>query len=189
MGDKKEILLTGFGPFGDVKSNPAEKLILSLKEQIQDELYQFFVLPVSYSYCSNWSAENITELTTLVIHFGVSAQSKIIQLERTGHNVIGSSIDVDGMSPGGKILQNGPETIQSGLNLELVCNQMNNKGFKCELSDNAGDYLCNFIFYKSLNTAAEKSLFVHIPSEREVSLEDLKEFTLELIRNLLDQVK
>ena len=189
MRDNREIILTGFGTFGDLASNPSEKLINSLKSELQDELYQLFVLPVSYSYCSDWSKVHISESTSLVIHFGVSAKSEVIQLETTGRNVIGTTKDIDGSIPGIKVIEHGPDTIQTELDLDRVCKELQKNCFKCELSDNAGDYLCNYILYKSLTIAPGKSLFVHIPPEEKISIEELKRFTLALIRNLLDQVK
>ena len=189
MSVDKKIIITGFGPFGEIPSNPTEKLIRSLEKELQDELYQLYVLPVSYSYCADWSEDHISESTSLVIHFGVSAKSNIVQLERTGRNVIGQASDIDGSALGEKVIEGGPETLQSELKIDLVCSELNKQGFKCELSDNAGDYLCNFILYKSLRVAPGKALFVHVPPESELSIEDLKAFTLNLIRNLQDQVK
>lgn len=185
----RKIILTGFGPFGELQSNPTEKLIHSLEETLENELYQFFVLPVSYSYCSGWSEKHISDEVCLVIHFGVSAKSEVIQLERSGRNIAGSTKDVDGNCHGSKILKDGPEKIQSSLDLKRLCKQMNGADFQCEVSDNAGDYLCNFILYKSLCVAAEKTLFVHVPPESKMPISELKEFTLEMIRNLLAQVE
>lgn len=189
MSDKKEIIITGFGPFGDLSSNPSEKLINSLKSELQDELYRLFVLPVSYDYCSSWSENNISQKTSLLIHFGVSVKSETILLERTGRNIIGSSSDIDGESPERKILDEEVDVIQSGLDLISVKSEMNSNGFDCDISDNAGDYLCNFILFKSLRVAQDRTLFVHVPPEKELSIEELKTFTLELLRSLQDQVK
>mmetsp|Transcript_21693 Transcript_21693/g.30414 ORF Transcript_21693/g.30414 Transcript_21693/m.30414 type:complete len:186 (-) Transcript_21693:594-1151(-) len=184
MGERGKIILTGFGAFGNVTSNPTEKLILSLQEELQeDELYQFYVLPVSFSHCSNWSEEHILDTTCLIIHFGVSESSRIIQLETTGRNIIGKRKDVNGHSQGGQIIENGPGQIETKLDLCLV-----NRDPDCEISHNAGDYLCNFIFYKSLLVAPEKTLFVHVPPEEVVSIDELKNFTLKMIRNLQSQV-
>lgn len=189
MSRNKEVIITAFGPFGDVTSNPTEKLINSLKEELQDELYRLFVLPVSYSYCSNWVKDHISAESSLVIHFGVSAKSKIIQLERTGRNLVGSSADVDGKFLQGKIVAEEIGSIQSGLDLNSLKANLNSKGFPCDVSDDAGDYLCNFILFKSLCVAPRRTLFVHVPPEEEMSIGALKAFTLELLRSLQDQVK
>lgn len=189
MRAKKDIIITGFGSFGEVLSNPTEKLIKSLKEELRDELYQLYVLPVSYSYCSSWSEEHISENTSLVIHFGVSATSHVIQLERTGRRGVGSNVDVDGECYQRKTVDGELDSIQTGLDLHLLRQELLEKGYSCEVSDNAGDYLCNFILFNSLKIAPQKSLFVHVPPEDEVSIEELKSFTLELIRSLRSQVK
>lgn len=183
----KKVIITGFGSFGNVQSNPTEKLINSLKDELAEELYQFFVLPVSYNHCNSWSEQNISSSTQLVIHFGVSAKSQIIQLEKRGHNITGCSPDIEGVADSGKIVEGLPGTIETGIDTARLRKELNANGFPCEVSENAGDYLCNYIYFKSLIIVPEKVLFVHVPPEEFLSIEKLKEFSLELIRTLKSQ--
>lgn len=181
---KQKVILTGFGPFGEVKENPTQKLIELLKNEMQNELYQFFILPVSYEYCSEWSSKNIDSNTSLVVHFGVAANSKLIRIERTAKNQTGSSNDIDGISGQGYISELETETIQTGLDVSGLVDSMCASGLECELSDDAGDYLCNYIFFKSLQVKSDQVLFVHVPNEKELPLSKLKEFTLKLLDHL-----
>lgn len=53
------------------------------------------------------------------------------------------------------------------INVKELCHNIN-KNFeehKCKacLSDNAGRYLCEYIYYKSLSINQAKTLFVHVP--------------------------
>lgn len=181
---KQKVILTGFGPFGEVKENPTQKLIELLKNEMQNELYQFFILPVSYEYGSEWSSKNIDSNTSLVVHFGVAANSKLIRIERTAKNQTGSSNDIDGISGQGKISGLEIETIQTGIDVSGLVDSMCASGLECELSDDAGDYLCNYIFFKSLQVKSDQVLFVHVPPEEELPLSKLKEFTLKLLGHL-----
>lgn len=181
---KQKVILTGFGPFGEVKENPTQKLIELLKNEMQNELYQFFILPVSYEYCSEWSSKNIDSNTSLVVHFGVAANSKLIRIERTAKNLIGSSNDVDGTSGQGKISESDSTIIQTGIDVPELVDSLCSSGMECEVSDDAGDYLCNYIFFKSLQVKSDQVLFVHVPPEKELPLSELKKFTFKLLGNL-----
>jgi pyroglutamyl-peptidase len=50
---------------------------------------------------------------------------------------------------------------------------LNENGLKAEISNNAGNYLCNYIFYRGLkfineNNLNTKMIFVHIPSVKNI---------------------
>ena len=65
-----------------------------------------------------------------------------------------------------------------------IIEQLNSLEGQVKVSQDAGDYLCNFIYYKSLELAAARKtsvLFVHIPSFKEISLVQQKVFLSELI--------
>lgn len=57
--------------------------------------------------------------------------------------------------------------LETGINVEELCDYVNNNSERSEckasLSHNAGRYLCEYIFYKSLSIASTKTLFVHVP--------------------------
>ncbi|KRT79427.1 hypothetical protein AMK59_8320, partial [Oryctes borbonicus] len=56
----------------------------------------------------------------------------------------------------------GADCIKAGLDVDEICNFLNaNTDIKACLSKNAGRYLCEYIFYKSLLIDSRRTLFVH----------------------------
>ena len=52
------------------------------------------------------------------------------------------------------------------LPVEAMCESLKKIGYKCEVSNSAGKFLCNFIYYASLLEGQVRgipSLFVHVP--------------------------
>ena len=67
---------------------------------------------------------------------------------------------------------------------DLVC-KMTKNGFICKKSDNAGMYVCNYIYYKSLEVFQEKknvfSLFLHVGKFEDLSKETQEIFIWNMI--------
>jgi len=58
------------------------------------------------------------------------------------------------------------------------------KGFDVTLSDNAGRFVCNYVYYHSLRFAEEKghkSLFVHVPFFSKINEETQMQFVAALL--------
>ncbi len=185
----KKVLITGFGPFGDVKENPSQKLLKSLNELLPQDKFICEVLPVSYSFCEDWILEQNRHEFAFVLHFGVAMKSEKIRLEKKAKNFCGEGKDITGFSKTGLIKENEPKSLVSQVNTEHLAEWLNNEGFPCEVSEDAGDYLCNFLYFISLLHFSGNVLFVHIPSEKVVAIEELIQFTKALLRHLQFQVK
>jgi len=53
--------------------------------------------------------------------------------------------------------------LETGIDVEELCASLNKDEKRACPSDNAGRYLCEYIFYKSLSIDPTKTLFVHVP--------------------------
>lgn len=57
--------------------------------------------------------------------------------------------------------------LKTRINVKELCNNVNKNseesGCKACLSDDAGRYLCEYIFYQSLSIDPTKTLFIHVP--------------------------
>ena len=65
-------------------------------------------------------------------------------------------------------------SIQTQYDYNIFSDFFKNYGYKVRISSNAGNYLCNHVYYHSLNTIAKnnsntKTLFVHIPYLNNIS--------------------
>ncbi len=164
----KSILLTGFEPFSDIQVNPSESLVKDLHDQLgKDSTLQVhsMILPVDYEKAGGLIDTIDFSKFDFVFEFGVAAARTKISLERLALNWIESSIPDNA----GRIYQSRPiskdakDAIFNGLDLQTICRVLNlifpNSA---EVSFSAGGYLCNFVYFKSLQKS-NSVLFIHIP--------------------------
>ncbi|XP_066263027.1 pyroglutamyl-peptidase 1 [Euwallacea similis] len=189
------ILVTGFGSFGVHKINASWEAVSALPDKIESFNIIKNQIPVEYKYVEKnvpllWEQYN----PKLVIHVGVSSLSTEIQLEtcanRTGYikQDVSEACPQSGQACCGK--RNSEDCIKTGLSTEVICNRLNqNPLLKASLSCNSGRYLCEFIYYVSLNVNSKRTLFVHVPpldqpfskSQLTFALEEIIRCALELI--------
>lgn len=197
----KEILLTGFEPFSDIKTNPSETLVNDLFEELRNLSgirVQKIILPVDYQKADvilkglEWSNYDF------VFQFGVAAKRTRVSLERVALNWIESQIpDNSGTHISEKkIDSSSPEAIFNRLDLASINRDLNLKyANNSEVSLSAGAYLCNFVYFKTMAQTA-KCLFTHIPTQLNFSDRDwnhdnheyrirVKSIGLELIKHIL----
>ncbi len=168
-----KILVTGFGPFAATDDNPSAVVAELLG-------WPFAVLPVSYEEVDDWHESNLQEPPEVLVHLGYAKRLRITP-ERVAKNQIGSSPDVHGFCKPGPI---------SGLGADLVGNLWQvalRRSFIegiTEWSDDAGDYLCNYIYYQSLRRLPHCRVgFIHLPGFDVIP----RETTVTEIRNLILQ--
>ena len=64
------------------------------------------------------------------------------------------------------------EHLQSSLFLEAISDEICKNSGSCTTSTDAGNYLCEYIYYKAL-CENKKSVFVHVPCEAIFSVEEV----------------
>lgn len=77
--------------------------------------------------------------------------------------------------------------LQTTLPVEDITKALENKGFEVISSDDAGRFVCNYVYYHSLRFAEQnktKSLFVHVPLFVAVDEETQMRFTVSLLEVL-----
>ncbi|MCM8529839.1 MAG: hypothetical protein NE330_01655 [Lentisphaeraceae bacterium] len=178
----KKVLVTGFMSFPGVPENPSQLLVEELAK-ISPQTYDLDceVLPVEYDFCEKY----VTDLSSnydLVIHVGVDVKAKKNKLEMRGQNKCGSGKDSSGKVGREVILESGANTY-SNLPFKKVSKSLS---FEHELSEDAGNYLCNFTLYNSLQKFEHKNvLFYHITDLSHNSIRQQLFWLEELIEQLL----
>ncbi len=164
----KRILLTGFEPFNNHSVNPSEKLAQALSIELQLE---HLILAVSYQRSLEKLEEHLRRQNyDFVLMLGLASEREEVCLERVGLNIKDSKIpDADGAHPRGeKISLDGESAF---FNEWPLSQWIENTEMK--VSNHAGAYVCNFIYYKMLSGVyGKKSLFVHVPVFRNSKHED-----------------
>lgn len=170
------ILLSGFEPFGGNAVNPTEKLMRDA--MVSHEFYQTpgvselraVVLPVTFDDAFESLSREIEVFSPdAVIAFGLAAgRSHALELERVAINCIDCEIPDNS----GRILRdepicpNGQNAYFSTLPLREMLEDLNGVGIPARISNTAGTYVCNFLFYRlqemNLSTG-RRTGFIHVP--------------------------
>ena len=114
-----------------------------------------------------------------------------IVLEKIGNGHDYHKEDVKGCKPGGNCPS---QSICTKLNLDHVCQRLNQSleegliSIPAATSQDAGRYLCEYIYYKSLERDASKTVFIHVPEENKHKVSEVAR-SLELaVECLLHQI-
>ncbi|CAE7367051.1 pcp [Symbiodinium sp. CCMP2592] len=111
--------------------------------------------------------EAFPKTETAVVHLGVAGNRKHISLECRGVNEANFRVpDVLGWQCCGEpVIDDSPPVLYCSLRLPEILAEMHDKGVNCEISTDAGRYVCNYIFFQSLHLAPHGTpvLFVHVP--------------------------
>lgn len=169
---RPRVLLTGFGPFPGVADNPSAWLAETLAQRPPLEVDAEFharVLPTAWQDAQSMPRLYKELQPDVMIHFGVSLRTKTFRFERFAHNRAARRADAHGLMPSGPLIQaEGAERFDTKLAGAAVAAHLRACGVPAESSRSAGSYLCNFLYYHSLEWALRQSdprlvLFVHIP--------------------------
>ncbi|XP_072004678.1 pyroglutamyl-peptidase 1-like protein [Engystomops pustulosus] len=161
------IVITGFGPYRNYFVNSSIEAVKELaKLGLGDNIHlKILELPVKYSEVEKKIKWIWTELKPqLSVHVGMMSSSKAIALEQCGRNNGYMEKDLSGAHPqGGCCLLEGPERIESALNMKGVCKNISWPGVHVIHSRDAGRYLCEYTYYISLYYGSRKAIFIHVP--------------------------
>lgn len=72
------------------------------------------------------------------------------------------------------------ETLTSALPLQDLCAQLAATGFNCNVSDDPGRFLCNYVYYRSLEKIPT-SVFIHVPPVEVIELDSQVQFVLSFL--------
>jgi pyroglutamyl-peptidase len=188
------ILLTGFGPFPGVADNPSAWLAETCAQQVSPEFageLHAQILP------TEWQATALTPRLYaslqphVMIHFGVSEHANAFRIERSAHNRAALRIDACQALPAGRVIHaEGPHRLDTRLPASRLAAHLRTSGLPAVTSRSAGSYLCNFLYYHSLDWARRQPeprlvLFVHVPPLESFSREALLRGAQETVRFVL----
>jgi pyroglutamyl-peptidase len=170
---RKRVLITGFGPFPGVPDNPSSWLAEALAEQASaesDAELHARVVPTEWRAAALMPDLYASLQPTLMIHFGLDQRAKALRLERHAHNRAAPRTDAQGAFPESLLIRRGgADRLQATLSVAMLATHLRLHGFPAVASRSAGAYLCNFLYYHSLEwaqTSGCHALFVHIPPVR-----------------------
>ena len=163
------ILMTGFGPFPGVPRNPSQSVVERFPDRLAGREIHRVVLPTIYEEARIKIESLLAETTPdICLCLGV-ARDAFLRLETVArnHGTIGVA-DQSGTVRSGPIEPGGPDTYPCTLPFAAVHDALKRRGIAAELSDDAGGYVCNHVFYSARHAIARLGLetacgFLHVP--------------------------
>lgn len=161
-----KVLVTAFGPFKDFKRNPSEMVLEQVRQRrgADDCVVEWAVLPVAFGAVDRFVGNIPRRKYDVIIHTGVDSGSKRPQIELCARNRV-KGRDVHGAELEGAIEEQGPAVMTSRLARHLrdgFCSGESDNDI--DPSEDAGAYLCNYLYYRSLRRFGRQSgvAFLHL---------------------------
>lgn len=168
------ILLTGFNRFADLDVNPSELIVESIARRTLETGRTGIVtevLPTEYQSAGDRVRELIRELSPrAILGLGVAMGTRSLRLERVALNLD----DCAAPDNSGRIVQGqlidplGPVAYWSTLPLARMLGALGSLGVPAVISNHAGAFLCNHLFYIARRQVEQSGLscqcgFIHVP--------------------------
>jgi pyroglutamyl-peptidase len=174
------ILLTGFGRFPGAASNPSGLLARKLARIRRPALAN--VERVAHVFATSYVAVD-RQLPALIarhqpdaiVMFGLATRATRVGIELQARNRVRTLFpDATGFSPRGPMIRaQGPARLAGRGPLTRLLTAVRATGIPAALSRNAGSYVCNYCYWRALESAPSLDrprivVFVHVPAVRSV---------------------
>jgi len=177
-------LLTGFNRFGNGEANPSQLVVENLRVKsagATDWIAE--VLRTEFAEAGRRIVELIREhRPERIICLGFNAAGESIHLERVALNLDDTEQpDNAGARHAGKrIVEDGPLAYWSTLPIEGMREALLRRGIPAAISNHAGTYVCNHVFYVARHEVETLGLdcacgFIHLPSLERMPLKMMME--------------
>lgn len=168
------VLLTGFEPFDGARVNPSQEIVRHL-DGWSSPAHRVIglCLPCAFGEARVRLQQAIDEHEPdVVIALGQAANRPVISLERVALNFIDAPIpDNAGRQPMDcPVVAGSPAAYFSTLPLRMILTRIRAVGLPAEISQTAGSYVCNELFYGLMHQLAiqpgrvRAAGFIHVPA-------------------------
>ena len=181
------VILTGFAPFGESKSNPSQSIMERLHGEIIGGAQVIgLALPVMMGTDFERVRAAIDEhKPALVLSLGLASGTTCLDVERFAVNLrVTEPGDpekpLEPNLPQSAIASDGPDALFPTMDCERVAAAIRDKaGVPARAHGYAGSYACNHILYRTLLHAVENNLgykagFIHLPLSSEQAIAENK---------------
>ncbi|KAK9675604.1 hypothetical protein RND81_11G018300 [Saponaria officinalis] len=195
--------VTGFKKFHGVSENPTETIISNLNEYVSKtglpvrvKIGSCTVLetagdgakPALYEMFDT-AASNENNDCIVWLHLGVNSGAQNFAIEGQAYNEATFRCpDELGWQPQREaiVADDGDISVtrQTECKVEAIFSFLKKRGFDLMISDDAGRFVCNYVYYHSLRFAKEKgskSLFVHVPLFSKIDEDTQMRFVVSLL--------
>jgi pyroglutamyl-peptidase len=168
----KVILLTGFEPFGGEKVNPSILACMRLDgKKFNGYTMKVEEIPLKFAEIKGTIEEHIKRHKPAAVICTGQGGGSWLNLERVAINV--ADVTKATYNCGAKprditLVEGGPAAYFTGLPIRRLLSKVRAGGIPAEISNSAGAFGCNQIFYHLMDCAARERLgvpcgFIHVP--------------------------
>ncbi len=188
---KMRVLITCFGAFQNFNENPSKITMNHLKKitsSLKNIIFEWEEIEVIFEKVDEFT-EHLNHDHDLIIHLGVATGAEKLKFELCAHN-IKNGVDTIGVDFKNTPIQLGANKIETSFPIEVIKNFVEEHKNETEISKDAGAYLCNYVYFKSLLKTNEKSkvIFIHIADYQNNQKAKNAEDQSELIYQFLIQI-
>ena len=172
------ILITGFEPFDGATRNPSWEAAALVPEEVAGQAVHKVQLPTVFGLAAEQLRSAIARIRPeIVICCGVAGGRRAVTPELVAINYRHARIpdNAGQMFRAQPIMADGPAAYMTRLPIHRMIEALSAAGIPAQLSLSAGAYVCNDVYYALLESEAEfghRGLFVHVPGEDVVSVQD-----------------
>lgn len=163
------VLLTGFEPFGGDDVNASAVAVERAAAGWTDPATGLIaeILPVAFvSGPAALRAALERHQPDALISVGEAGGRAVVTPERWAVNAQMARIpDNDGAQPSGPI-DDGPHRLPARLDVDALAEAIAQAGVPAEVSDDAGEFVCNAVFRAALTGFDGPTVFIHVPAWR-----------------------
>ena len=170
----KRLLITGFDPFGGNAVNPSWLAVESLPNQIGDYVLCKLPIPTVFGKAATLVLKKAEEFQPdLILCVGLASGRTAVTPERIAVNIRDARIaDNEGNQPSGdRVAIDGPAAYIATAPVEKMAQAIRDAGIPACVSNTAGTFVCNDVFYTLLHYYTNMCTlvdFIHIPNTPEL---------------------
>ena len=165
------ILVTGFEPFGGELINPSWEAVRRLNSHTDDAVIEPLLVPTTYADSIGTVTAAVDRLhPAVVVMVGQAGGRAELSIERVAVNCDDAQAPDNAgvLREDSPIVPQGPGAYLATLPVKQIVTRLRGAGFPAAVSNTAGLFVCNHLFYGVLNHIATHNLetqagFVHVP--------------------------
>lgn len=167
---KPVVVVTGFQPFGGLKTNPALEAVMALPDEMDGIAIRKVEVPVVYARAGRTVLDVVEETGPVAVVLVGQAQGRsAVTVERVAVNIddCAQPDNAGEVRAGVPVRPDGPAAYFSTLPLREAVRAVCDAGVPAAVSDSAGTYVCNHLMYEVLDALNGRpgivAGFVHVP--------------------------
>lgn len=165
----KKLLITGFDPFGGETINPAWEAVKLLPAQIGSFTLTKLQIPTLFDKGAQMVLDAAREIQPdVILCIGQAGGRSAVTPERIAVNIRDAKItDNGGCQPQGEfVIPAGPAAYFATADVMAMVRAAVSGGYSAVVSNSAGAFVCNDVFYTLLHQYAQSDTrvgFIHVP--------------------------